>query len=108
MNFPEECDQAALARVTKAAAEAAETGQWDAVAQYYGERAALLAAMQTPIREASNLLKVDEQIRDRVRTAQAVVVFLLDEAMTTRQRLQGLHQRLEVPSSAPATVSMKV
>lgn len=108
MNFPEESGHAALAQVTKAAAEAAETGQWDAVAQYYSERAALLAVIQAPIREASNLLKVDEQIRDRVRTAQAVLVSLLDEATATRQRLQGLHQRLEVPPSAPATVSMKV
>jgi hypothetical protein len=38
---------------------------------------------------------------------QAVLVSLLGEATATRQRLQGLHQRLGVPPSAFATVSMK-
>jgi hypothetical protein len=99
--------QADIVRLTKTAAEAAERGQWDAVAQCYGERGALLAAMQTPLREASDLLKLDEQIRDRVRTAQAVLVSLLGEATATRQRLQGLHQRLGGQPSTPVTVSMK-
>lgn len=100
--------QTDIVRLTKAAAAAAELGRWDAVVQCYRERAALLSAIQTPIREASDLLKLDEQIRDRVRTAQAVLVSLLGEAAATRQRLQGLHQRLEVQASAPVTVSMKV
>ena len=97
-----------LVQLTKAAAEATEIGRWDAVAQYYRERGALMMAIQTPIREASDLLKLDEQIRDRVRTVQAVLVSLLDEATATRQRLQRLHQRLEVQHSASANVSMKV
>lgn len=67
-------------RLTKTAAKANVLGQWDVIAQYYGERGALLAAMQTPLREASDLLKLDEQIRDRVRTVQAVLVSLLGEA----------------------------
>lgn len=99
--------QADIVRLTKTAVEAAERGQWDAVAQCYGERGALLAAMQTPLQEASNLLKLDEQIRDRVRTAQAVLVSLLGEAAATRQRLQGLQQRLGGQPSTPVTVSMK-
>lgn len=108
MNSTGENSQVVVARLTKAAAEAAELGQWDAVAQYYRERADLLSAIQTPIREASDLLKLDERIRDRVRTVQAVLVSLLSEAAATRQRLQGLHQRFEVQPSAPVTVSMKV
>lgn len=108
MNSAGENSHVVVTRLTKAAAEAAELGQWDAVAQCYRDRAAHLSAVQTPIREASDLLKLDEQIRDRVRTAQAVLVSLLGEAAVTRQRLQGLHQRLEVQPSAPATVSMKV
>mgnify|MGYP003482247932 FL=1 len=67
-------------RLTKTAAKANVLGQWDVIAQYYGERGALLAAMQTPLRGASDLLKLDEQIRDRVRTVQAVLVSLLGEA----------------------------
>ncbi|MDF0675084.1 MAG: hypothetical protein P0120_12225 [Nitrospira sp.] len=108
MNSTGENSQDVVARLTEAAAEAAEIGQWDVVAQYYRERADILSAIQTPIREASDMLKLDEQIRDRVRTAQAVLVSLLGEAAATRQRLQGLHQRLEVQASAPVTVSVKV
>ena len=72
--------QAGIVRLTKTAAKANVLGQWDVIAQYYGERGALLAAMQTPLRGASDLLKLDEQIRDRVRTVQAVLVSLLGEA----------------------------
>lgn len=96
-----------ILRLTQTAMEAAELGQWAAVVQCYGERGALLAALQTPLREASDLLKIDEQIRDRVRTVQAVLVSLLGEATATRQRLQGLHQRLGGQPSTPVTVSMK-
>jgi hypothetical protein len=63
--------------------------------------------MQTPLQEASDLLKLDEQIRDRVRIVQAVLVSLLGEAMVTRQRLQGLQQRLGGQLLTPVTVSMK-
>ncbi len=67
----------------------------------------VLAAMQTPLRGASDLLKLDEQIRDRVRTVQAVLVSLLGEATATKQRLHGLHQRLGGQPSTSVTVSMK-
>jgi hypothetical protein len=107
MNFTGMNSLADIVRLTRIAAEAAERGQWDVVAQCYGERGALLAAMQTPVQEASNLLELDEQIRDRVRTVQAVVASLLGEATATRQRLQGLHQRLGGQPSTPMTVSMK-
>ena len=96
-----------ILQLTKTAAEAAERGQWDVVLECYGERGALLAAMQTPVREASDLLKLDEQIRDRVRTVQAVLVSLLGEAIATRQRLHGLQQRLGGQPSSAGTVSMK-
>lgn len=96
-----------ILRLTETAAEAAALGQWDAVAQCYDERGALLATMQTPVQKASHLLKLDEQIRDRVRTVHAVLATLLGEAATTRQRLQGLHQRLGGQPSTVVTVSMK-
>lgn len=108
MSFTEENGRADILRLTHAAVEAAELGRWDAVAHYYQERGAILEAMPTPIRGASELLKLDERIRDRVRTAQAVVMSRLGEAAATRQRLQSLHQRLGAQSSAPVTVSMKV
>ena len=96
-----------IVRLTKTAAKANVLGQWDVIAQYYGERGALLAAMQTPLRGASDLLKLDEQIRDRVRTVQAVLVSLLGEATATKQRLYGLQQRLGGQPSTSVTVSMK-
>jgi hypothetical protein len=102
-----EDSQADVVRLTQAAAVAAELGQWDSVAQCYLERGALLASLQTPIREASDLLKLDQQIRDRVRAVQAVLVSLLSEATATRHRLRDLHQRLGAQPSAPMTVSMK-
>ena len=107
MNSTGENCQADIVRLTKAAAGFAELGRWDAVAQCYRERGALLAAIQTPVREASDMLKLDEQIRDRVHVVQAVLVSLLGEATATRQRLQGLHQRLGVLPLALVTVSMK-
>lgn len=107
MNFTREDSRADIVRLTKAAAEAAELGRWDTVAQYYLERGALLGAMKVPAREASDLLKMDEQIRDRVQAVQVVLASLLVEAAATRQRLQNLHQRLGVQPSIPVTVSMK-
>ena len=107
MNSTGENCQADILRLTRAAAGFAEIGRWDAVAQCYRERGALLEAIQPPVRDASDMLKLDEQIRDRVHVVQAVLVSLLGEATATRQRLQGLHQRLGVPPSAFATVSMK-
>ena len=107
MNSTGENCQDGIVRLTKAAAEAAELGRWDAVAQCYRERGAMLMAVETPIREASDLLELDEQIRSRVRAVQAVLVSLLGEATATRQRLQDLHQRLGGQPSAPVTVSMK-
>ena len=108
MNFTGENSRDDIVRLTKAAAEAAELGRWDAVAQCYRERGAILTAVETPIREASDLLELDEQIRDRVRAVQTVLVSLLAEATATKQRLQDIHQRLEMQHSTPVTVSMKV
>lgn len=96
-----------ILELTKTAAEAAELGQWDVVAKCYGERAVLLAAMEAPIQEANDLLMLDEQIHNRVRTVQAVVVSLLGEAAATKQRLHSLHQRLGVQPSIVGTVSVK-
>ena len=97
-----------IQKLTRTAAEAAELGRWDVVAECYGERGVLLATMQMPVREASDLLKLDEQIRDRVRTVQVVLMLLLGEATATKQRLHGLHERLGGRTSTAGTVSMKV
>lgn len=107
MNSTEVNSQADIVRLTKTAAEAAERGQWDTVAQCYGERGTLLVTMQMPVQEASNLLKLDALIRDRVNIAQALLTSLLGEATATRQRLQGLHQRLGGQPSAVVTISRK-
>ena len=64
-------------------------------------------AMKLSAREARDVMHIDEQIYDRVRTVQTVLMSLLGEATATRQRLQGLHQRLGVQLSTPVTISMK-
>jgi hypothetical protein len=99
--------QADIVRLTKTAAEAAELGRWDAVAQCYRERGALLATMSPPVQEVGDLLDLDRRIRDRVRIVQAVLTSLLREAAETRRRLRGFQQRLGGRPSAPASVSMK-
>ncbi|HEY5931582.1 MAG TPA: hypothetical protein VIT63_01620 [Nitrospira sp.] len=108
MSHPtEDARQADIVRLTKAAVEAAELGRWDIVIQCYEERGAMLEAAQEPVCGAEALLDLDEQIRVRVGDVQAVLISLLGEATATRQRLQGLRQRLGVLSSAPQTVSME-
>jgi hypothetical protein len=99
--------QADIVQLTKAAVEAAEAGRWDLVIQYYQDRGALLDVVQGPVRGADSLLKLDEQVRDRASTAQAVLASLLGEAMVTRQRLQGFQQRLGALSSAPESLSVE-
>ncbi len=107
MNSTRENCQADIVRLTKAAVEAAQAGRWDIVIQCYQDRGALLATEQALVPKADELLKLDEQIRDRVHTVQAVLVSLLGESTAIRQRLQDLQQRLGVQPSAPVTVSMK-
>lgn len=99
--------QSDVFRLTKAAVEAAEQGRWDVVIQCYAERGAMLETAQEPVCGAEALLELDEQLHDRVHAAQALLVSLLGETTATRQRLQGLRQRLGVLSSAPQTVSME-
>jgi hypothetical protein len=102
----EKC-QADIVCLTKAAAEAAELGQWDVVAQYYRERGALLVAMESQVQPMSDVLKLDGQMLDRVSTVQAVLASLMREAAVTRQRLRSLHRKVAVQSADSMTVSMK-
>ncbi len=94
-------------RLTKAAMEAAKEGRWDVVTQCYGKRGALLETVQIPDGEASDLLRLDEQIRERVYTVQSVLKVLLHDTAVTGQRLQGLRQRLFVPSASLGRLSLE-
>ncbi len=96
-----------IVRLTKAAMEAAERGHWGVVIQCYGERGALLEAVQMPDGDANDLLKLDEQICERVHTAQSVLTALMNDATAIGQRLQGIRQRLAVPSSLPGRLSLE-
>ena len=107
MNSATEERQTDIVRLTEAALEAAEQGRWDAVIQCYRDRGALLEAIPAPVRGADDLLKLDETIRERANTVQAVLTSVLGEAMATRQRLQELRHRLGTLSSAPGTVSVE-
>ncbi len=57
--------------------------------------------------EVNGRATLDEQIHDRVRTAQVVLASLLGEATSTRQHLQGLHQRLGGQPSTLVTIPRK-
>lgn len=107
MNRATEQRPSDIVRLTEAAVEAAEQGRWDAVIQCYRDRGALLETMPAPIREADDLLKLDETIRERANTVQAVLTSLLGDVVTTRQRLQGLRHRLGTLSPTPETVSLE-
>lgn len=98
--------QADIIRLTKAAVEAAQAGRWDIVIQCYRDRGVLLESVQAPIPETGDILKLDEQVRDRVTTAQAVLASLLGQTTATKLRLQGFRQRFVGLPSAPESVSV--
>ncbi len=89
------------------AKEAAERGQWDSVMRCYAEREVLLQTRPMSVHEADELVRLDEQIHDRVHMIQDVLMALLDEAAATKQRLQGLRQRLGLVPSTPKTLSVE-
>ncbi len=93
--------------LTKAAVQAAREGRWDVVIQCYAERGSLLKAAQGSVHEADELLTFDHQIRDLATTVQAALRSLIDDASTTRQRLQGLRQRLGVQVHEPKSLSLE-
>lgn len=96
-----------IVRLTMTAREAAERGQWDGVMQWYAERGELLQTMQLSAHEADELVRLDEQIQDRVHMIQDVLMALLDDTTATKQRLQGLRQRLGLLPSVPKTLSVE-
>jgi hypothetical protein len=84
--------RADLFRLTQAAVEAAERGQWELVDEYYRDRGTRLADVRLPVQEASDLLKLDQLVRERVYVAQASLTSLLRDAMAVRRRLKGFRQ----------------
>lgn len=100
-------DCAAVLRLTKMASEAAQQGRWDQVIQCYSERGRLLASMPVSTLPTNELLRMDDELRDRIHTAQALLENLLAEAQLTKRQVQGLRQRLAVPPSGPETVSIE-
>jgi hypothetical protein len=50
---------------------------------------------------------MDDELRDRIHTAQTLLEHLLAEAQTTKRQVQGLRRRLAVQPSQPETVSIE-
>lgn len=96
-----------ILRLTKAAGEAAQQGRWDEVIQCYSERGVLLASTPALTLPTDELLKMDDALRDRIRTAQALVEQLLAKAQMTKQQVQQLRQRLTIQPSQPEAVSIE-
>lgn len=107
MSTPVSGRQAEIVRLTKAAGEAAQQGRWDQVIQCYSERGLLLAAISDSGLPIDELLRMDDELRDRIHTAQTLLEHLLAEAQTTKRQVQGLRRRLAVQPSQPETVSIE-
>ena len=99
--------EAEIVRLTKAAVEAACSGRWDVVTQCYRDRGILLESSGGTIDRGEDLMVLDHQVRNHVRTAQALVASLLEETAATRRRVQGLRQRLGVSALAPEAMSVE-
>jgi hypothetical protein len=50
---------------------------------------------------------MDDELRDRIHTAQALLEHLLVEAQMTKRQVQALRQRLRVSPSQPETMSIE-
>ncbi len=107
MSGPVSGSQAEIVRLTQAAREAAQQGQWDQVIQCYSERGILLASTSGTTLPLGELLRMDDELRDRIHTAQAVLEDLLAEAQVTKRQVQGLRQRFAAQPSQPETVSVE-
>ncbi len=107
MRVPESGSQAEIVRLTKAAGEASQQGRWDEVIQCYSERGLLLASTPASTLPTDELLRMDDELRDRIHTAQILLKNLLAEAQTTKRQVQGLRQRLAVQPSQPEAVSIE-
>lgn len=107
MSVPESGSQAEIVRLTKAAGEASQQGRWDEVIQCYSERGLLLASTPASTLPTDELLRMDDELRDRIHTAQILLRNLLAEAQTTKRQVQGLRQRLAVQPSQPEAVSIE-
>ncbi|MFO0698003.1 MAG: hypothetical protein U0236_02150 [Nitrospira sp.] len=99
--------QTDIVGLTKAAGEAALQGRWDEVIQCYHERGVLLAMTPGMTLPTDELLRMDDELRDRIYTVQAVLEDLLAEAQITRRQVQGLRQRLGILPSRPEAVSIE-
>ncbi|MDH4152400.1 MAG: hypothetical protein OEV01_01305 [Nitrospira sp.] len=99
--------RADIVRLTKAAGEAAQQGRWDEVIQCYSERGLLLAESLGVTLPADELLRMDDELRDRIRTAQAVLDDLLAEARVSKRQVQEWRRRLAVLPSGPEAVSIE-
>ena len=106
MSTPESGSRAEIVRLTKVAGEAAQQGRWDEVIQCYSERGLLLASTSDSTLPTDELLSMDDELRDRIHTAQALLQHLLSETQITKRQVQGLRQRLAAQPSGPETVSI--
>jgi hypothetical protein len=107
MSIPKSGSQAEIVRLTKAAGEAAQQGRWDEVIQCYSERGLLLASTPDSTFPADELLSMDDELRDRIHTAQALLEHLLVEAQITKRQVQGFRQRLAISASGPEALSVE-
>lgn len=108
MSTPVSGRQAEIVQLTKAASEAAQQGRWDQVIQCYSERGLLLASIPDSALPTDELLRMDDELRDRIHTAQTLLEHLVAEVQMTKRKVQKLRQHLAVQSSRPEALSIEV
>lgn len=78
--------------LTEAAARAAEEGAWNVVEACYHKRRTVLDVSPLSPEAAARMLKIDEEVAERLRVSQAGILALLRDTAQVRHRLRDLHQ----------------
>jgi hypothetical protein len=94
--------------LTEAAGVAAADGNWDRVADCYQRREVILSQARLSPEALTRVMTLDCRIEEQIKIAQAGLRSLLDEAATTRQRIQGLRRWNGALSSDSGTIERHV
>lgn len=96
-----------LFRLTLAAKDAADQGRWDLVEACYAQRGEQLEWAVLSTSELSRLVRLDEEIVQRIRLAQSALSSAIQETARTCRRLEGLRQGIGALSLDSGTIFLK-
>lgn len=96
-----------LFRLTLAAKDAADQGRWDLVEACYAQRGEQLGWGVLSTSELSRLVRLDEEIVQRIRLAQSALSSAIQETARTCRRLEGLRQGIGALPLGSGTIFLK-